>query len=264
MTNIIGQRKLLEIIDNYSLSSFPNTCLLLGEKGSGKHTVVNYLGERFGLPVIDLTDVLSHDVIDNIYRSSQIAFYVINLDKFIFADKEQNSILKFIEEPLQNSFVVLIAENKQGILETISNRCIQFSMDKYSDDELLKFSDNVELIKYIRTPGKLLSISANINDIKDLSNKIIDSMGKAHFANALTIANKFNYADNYDKIDIEIFIDLLLSDLYERYVSCNDIEYYNLYMLVSNEKKKLRDKRLNKKIFMQHLIIKLWRLTHNE
>ena len=84
-------------------------------------------------------------------------------------------------------------------------------------------------------------------------------MNRANFANALTIADKFNYADDYDKIDIDIFLDVFLQTVYEKYKESNDKKLFNLYILVSNEKKKLRDKRVNKKIFMQHLIIEIWK-----
>ena len=262
---MIGQSKLLSKIDSYNLSTFPNTILITGEEGSGKHLVASYIANRFNYPLVDITKVIDNEVIENIYRSVSVNFYLIDLDELTekFAEKNQNTILKFIEEPLKNSFIILLAENKYNLLDTINNRCINFEMDKYSDEELLNFCEDINVVNIVRTPGKLLLCRNSMQDIEDLCDKICTSMGKANFANALTLVDKFNYEDDYDKIDINIFLDVLLNTLFNKYKLTNNIKLLKTYLLVDNEVKKLRDKRLNKKIFMQHLIINIWKEATN-
>lgn len=263
---MIGQKRLLDRIDKYSLNNFPNTSLILGEDGSGKHLIAKYIADRFNVELVDITKIIDNEVIDNIYRSSSINFYLIDLDELTekFADKNQNMILKFIEEPLSNAFILLLAENKYALLDTIVNRCIIFDLDKYSDEELLNFTSNKDIIKLVRTPGKIALCQDTISDMNTLCNKIVNDLGKANFANALTIADKFNYSDEYDKFDVDIFLTLLINTFFNNYKDNNNVKSLKMYLLLADEVKKLKDKRLSKKIFMQHLIIKLWKEAVND
>ena len=43
MNTIIGQKKLVSILSNYTISSMPSTILLLGEKGCGKTTLLRII-----------------------------------------------------------------------------------------------------------------------------------------------------------------------------------------------------------------------------
>ena len=263
---MIGQKKLLDRIDKYSLDNFPNTSLILGEDGSGKHLIAKYIADRFNVELVDITKIIDNEVIDNIYRSSSINFYLIDLDELTekFSDKNQNMILKFIEEPLSNAFILLLAENKYTLLDTIVNRCIIFDLDKYSDEELLNFTSNRDIIKLVRTPGKIALCQDTIADMSILCNKIVNDLGKANFANALTIADKFNYSDEYDKFDVDIFLTFLINTFFNNYKDNNNVKSLKMYLLLADEVKKLKDKRLSKKIFMQHLIIKLWKEAVND
>ena len=112
---MIGQSKLLNKLNNFTVDSFPRSIILLGERGCGKHTIVKYIQENIiKFPVMDVTQNISNEYIDNIYRNPNPAIYVIDLNEF--TEKEQNVLLKFVEEPLLNSFIILLAESKTNIL----------------------------------------------------------------------------------------------------------------------------------------------------
>ena len=53
---IIGQEALCERIDRYSLDTFPHTLMLVGSKGSGRHSLCNYVANKFNLITVDITD----------------------------------------------------------------------------------------------------------------------------------------------------------------------------------------------------------------
>lgn len=259
---IIGQKKLLSSLSSFNLDNFPRSLLLVGEKGSGKHVIADYIAKNIlNLPLIDISEIISEEIIDNIYLSANPSIYFINVD--IIPEKSQNTLLKLLEEPLLNTYLILSTENKNYILNTVINRCMCFEMDKYSDDELINFSKDPEALKIMRTPGKLLSFSANIKDINTLVDKICDKIKVANYANTLTLVNKFNYSDEYSKIDVDIFINILVLTLFKRYKDNNDINMYKMYLSVVDESKKLVDKRLNKQIFIEHLLTKLWKESRN-
>lgn len=258
---MIGQKKILNRIDSFSIDTLPHSILFVGERGSGKHTLCKYISDKFKLPLIDITDILSNELIENIYLSVNSNIYLIDGTKI--TEKDQNMILKFLEEPLKNSYIIIISENRNSLLDTIVNRCMYFELEPYSKEELLNFTDNEYYMEILRTPGKIISFSSNIENVQQLVDKICDKLSVANYANTLTLVNKFNYSDEYDKIDVDIFLEILILTLFNRYKSSNDINMLKTYLTVVDERKKLIDGRLNKQIFIEHLLTVLWKEARN-
>ena len=264
---LIGQDRLLYKINSYNIDTFPRSVLVLGEQGSGRHTLISYISENvLKLPMFDITDKLSDEFIDEIYRTSNPNIYIINLDNI--TEKTQNVLLKFVEEPLSNSFIFLICESTNFVLPTILNRCIIFELAPYTKEDLYQFiPENIKfdneknlIVNLLRTPGQIINTNIqNIKDLYELCQKMTTKLNVANYANTLSIGNKLNYKDMYDKFDINIFLNTLSYTLYNEYLTTNNKNILSQYLLVINERKKLIDKRLNKEHFIQNLLTKLWR-----
>jgi DNA polymerase III subunit delta' len=56
-----------------------------------------------------------------------------------YLGKEGNRLLKLIEEPSENTFLVLISENQNLILNTILSRCQLFRIPPYQESEMLEY-----------------------------------------------------------------------------------------------------------------------------
>lgn len=260
---MVGQYKLLESINKYNLDTFPHSCILVGEKGCGKHTLVQYISENIlKIPALDISDLLSAELIDNIYRTASPNIYFIDLNKI--TEKEQNVLLKFIEEPLKNSFVILMCENKNYVLNTIINRCVSFNFSSYSAEELKGFTteeipENI-LVNILKTPGNVKNTPVvKLNEITTLCDKIINKINVASFANTLTIKDKINFKDEYDKFDLNIFLNILGNFMYNQFLNTNNINTLNMYKTLENQRKSMLDKRLNKELWFTNLLIKLWK-----
>ena len=130
MMNIIGQDKLLNYIDSKRRDTFPRSLILLGESGCGKSTVINYISDKLNLPLIDITDNINIDFITSLYEKPEPYIYTIKASNITI--KEQNALLKFIEEPLKNSYVIIEVENLNQILATVYNRCQVLKFVPYS------------------------------------------------------------------------------------------------------------------------------------
>lgn len=265
MNNIVGQANLLKNLESYNLDNFPHSVVLQGERGSGKHLVSSYISkEILGIPLIDITDKISFETINNIYRNPSPTIYLINVDDLV--EKDQNSLLKFIEEPLKTIFIILLCEDASSLLLTVYNRCVVFEMESYLQDELEGFiSDDVTdkdlVLKVVKTPGKLKQLNVtNISNLVDLCDKIVNKIEFASYSNTLSIADKINYKDNYDKFDIDVFFDTLILKLRNKYIEDNNRKYFDMYVLTSDYRKRLIDKRLNKELFMQNYLTNLWKL----
>jgi len=262
---MIGQKKLLTIINNFTIDTFPRSTLFVAERGMGKHTLIQHINNNIlKLPVIDITETISSELIDQIYRNPNPYIYVIDLSEM--TEKEQNIMLKFIEEPLKNSFIMLLSENQNMVLETIISRCVVFEFENYTKDELKTFisgNDDSDLIlQVIKSPGKILTTNTrNINDIVETCNKIISKLDKANYANTLSIASKINFKDSFDKFDFDIFLDSLSYSLFSAFIKTDNKLMLKMYELTREQRKQLVDKRLNREIFFNNYITKLWKMA---
>lgn len=260
---MVGQTQLLNKLNKYTIDTYPHSSIFLGERGSGKHLIVNYLKDNIlKLPLVDITGNISDEYIKRIYINPNPSIYLIDTSHMM--EKEQNILLKFLEEPLKTAFVILLCENKVNLLDTIKNRAVLFEMDLYTKEELSSFvssKENVDLItSIIRTPGKIINTNdSNIKDMYDVCLKIVDKIEIANFSNTLTIVNKINYKDQFDKFDIFIFLDMLAYLLFQNYLKTNNKIKYDMYKLTVDSKKCLIDDRINKELFMYNFLTKLWK-----
>lgn len=232
---IMFQDNLISYINSKTLDTFPRSVLLQGLKGSGKHLIVAYIAKHLGLNYSDISEKLDLESINNYYLQSEPTIYLIDADKLTI--KNQNTILKFLEEPLKNSFIIILTQNKYNILETIRNRCINLSLSNYSKENLSYFIDKDTdmsiLLDLAETPGELKILKdLDISKELDFIDKIFDKMSIAAFPNALTLTNHVGFKDEQDLISADIFIKIMRYEL-KRRISQGKNEF-NVYKLTNN------------------------------
>lgn len=262
MTKLEGQEKLTSTFSHMTIEQLPKTIMLLGEYGCGKHTLAKNIAEMFFLEYNDVTETISVDLINEIYGHKIPTLYVIDVNKL----KDQNIILKFIEESKDFIFVCLLCDNENLVLNTVMNRCIIYRFEEYSKDFLKQYiscvrqGDEEIALNIFTTIGQLQTYgNMNLTELNDLCYKIATKIQDASITNTLSLVDKFNYKDLYDKYDVSIFFKLLkliLKDLTKQ-----DIKYYNMYMLVLNYSKRLNDNRIRKEDLMSNFLIKFWKLS---
>lgn len=259
---MIGQKKLLAKINSYTIDTFPHTVLFAGEAGIGKNTITNYIKDNIlKLPLIDITEYVSAEYIDEIYRTPSPNIYLINLSKI--TEKTQNALLKFAEEPLKNAFIIMHAESTTSIINTLLNRAVIFEFETYTKSELEQFitsePDRDLILSIIRTPGKIKNTNINnLRQIFDMADKIVEKIQIASYPNTLSIAQKINYKDDYDKFDLQLFIDALTYSLFSHYLESNSIITLKMYEITRDQGKALLDKRINRELLVENLLTKLW------
>lgn len=234
----------------------------------GKHTIAEYIHESvLHLPIIQLDKTINEEYISNIYRSVNPYIYLIDLTQF--QEKQQNIILKFLEEPVVNSFIILLANNREQVLPTITNRCVSFDLEPYSREELSTFitiEDDPELILTIlKTPGQIKNTNTKtFKEMFDICDKIVTKLSQASYTNTLSILNKINFTDQYDKFDLSAFLNTLVYILSMHYMQTNSINVYKMLMVVLQYLYKLKDQRLNKELLTSCLLSDLWKIAHGE
>ena len=223
MQNIVGQPKLMALLNSYTLQTLPKTLLFIGPAGCGKHTITNYIVNRFKFDFVELDSGVSSEEINEFLYKTINTLYLIDLDKF--TEKQQNQFLKFIEEPSKTVYIVLIASSEVGVLNTILNRCVKHTFEPYSKAEIEQITNtrvNDLAFEIFKTPGKLLNLTNDsFNAIMDLANKVVHETCSTAYANVLALATKINYKDIYNKVDFNLFFDAVAYTAFESFKATN-------------------------------------------
>ena len=254
---IIGQEKICSRIDSLSVDQFPRSLMLVGARGSGKHLIVDYVSRRFNLTVLDITTTLDQQSIEELYHRVEPYIYIIRVNEI--SVKEENAILKFLEEPLKNSYIILLAETDIGLLQTIVNRCQIWHLQPYKREVLSSFvtNNNMYVLSIATTPGQVIELcNVPFTDMIALADKIIDKISVASVANTLTLSSKIKFKDE-PGFDLCLFVDILLQRLVELSIKSADTKYNFAYMLTSELKKKILIKNLDRKALFEKYLIKL-------
>lgn len=148
--------------------------------------------------------------------SSKYKIYIIP-EADLMTAQAQNAILKTIEEPPAYAIIILLTENAQKLLSTISSRCVTIKFRNIKDNLVKKY-----LMECLQVPdykadvctafaqgniGKavLLANSEYFNEIKDSAIQLlrnIDNMNAAEMAEAVKRCSDF-------RIDINDYLDVL-------------------------------------------------------
>lgn len=220
---MIGQKELQAQLDAYiANSSLSHSIIFEGEYGCGKHTLAKELTEKLHLDLVDISDNLTQETFDNIRLSPCPCTYLIDTQKISI--KDQNSMLKFLEEPPRGCYIILLTENKQRLLQTVVNRCQTFVFGMYSADELKCFEKGTaatDALKYSHTPGMLLKMqSVDISKYHDFALKLFEKISIASFSNVLSIPDKFYYKDeDSELLEFHLFCYILVNVANELYSS---------------------------------------------
>lgn len=259
---LIGQERLVQYIDTHDLGTFPRTVMLEGKDGSGRHSLCSYIGERYGLQIEDISDSLTYEKIEEINLRVQPYLYIIDCNKLTV--KNENAILKFLEEPLKNAFIILLTENRYSQIATIRNRCHLLCMEKYSRDQLEAFITDKEnssvILTICETPGDIIKMQSHpIKDMLDLCIKIFDKIGVASFANTLTLSRNIAYKNEKDKYDFKIFFKALLYIANCRVVH-NEQNCVMEYMLTNDYYNRSLVRNVDKRYLFENYLIQLKKL----
>ena len=259
---MLGQDKLLNTINSYTLLTFPKTSMFLGEVGCGKHTLLDYVSKKFNLETLNITDKISNDYLDDLRISS--AKRICYIETSSLSIQNQNTILKFIEEPTENIWIILLCDDKSKLLDTVVNRCIIFEFEKYSIEMLRKFntSDSDLIYELCTTPGQIkTAIESDLDGLRELCEKIVTKVSTAMYANVLTIVNKINLKDEYDKFDLKLFFKMLILVSYDNYVKTNSDSSYLVYNKVKEYVTRYeKDSRLNLQSLLEDMLSELWKI----
>ena len=252
---VTGQEKICNLIEKSTLDTFPRSLILVGPPGSGKHLLCNEISTKFGLHVFDITEMLDLDTINEIYQKVEPFIYIIRLNEI--SVKEENIILKFLEEPLKNSYIILLAENINGILLTILNRCQIWHLQNYSKEYLSTFANGNELIVHIaETPGQVISlVNESFDEMYQLTHKMLYKIHSASIPNTLSISDKISWSNEKNKFNFELFIRILLFQALGAFHDTQDSRFIQYYHLTNKLEKDSKIKNIDKRYLFEKFLL---------
>ena len=216
---IIGQKNLTKLIDNQIKSGdFPRFSIIVGDYGSGKKTLANYIINKMkvtisynsGISVSQIRDAIAqmHKTVDK----SVFTFF----DADNMSSQAENALLKVSEETPNNVYIIMTVSDISSILPTIKSRAIIYHIPPYSIAELCEYAHEVIKAKYdddiisqlCETPGEInLLYERDAEALWEYAYKAIDNIAEVSGANAFKMANKIDFkGDDAEKFDMQLFL----------------------------------------------------------
>lgn len=202
MRNFVGHSSLIENFKNRcSNGNLSHAQLISGEDGIGKSILAEILGKLI------LNGDLNREYVDIInYKPSKASFGVDDVREIIDevnkkpfeGDKKviiihqgnkltiqaQNALLKTIEEPPTEVYIIILCESLELILDTIKSRCEIYKLTPLTKDELYKYiaikgydySEEEKSLAIAFSEGIPGRIDRYFSDteLQDLRDKIVD------------------------------------------------------------------------------------------
>jgi DNA polymerase-3 subunit delta' len=157
--------------------------------------------------------------------------------------KEGNRLLKLIEEPSDDTIIILILNNQDAILNTIKSRCQILTVSPYSDDEIMahlqsKFdlkSNELSEITYLSSGDIRKAEELAANKQMNFSEDMLNWFRLAYKADPEELLDWTLYLNSKGKGEIKTFMSYSLHFLREYLLGMNLNETENLRL--SNEEK---------------------------
>lgn len=258
----VGQEQLFKTINGYTLKTMPHTILLLGEEGCGKKTIVKYIANKLKLELTVINKKIEPEQLTEYQQSAIKRLYMIDLTE-LRLEKDQNQFLKFIEEPSENSYIILINTSEIGILQTVLNRCVKLRFEPYTTEQLkqIKSFNNDFVYKVCKTPGQLSQLSEEkVIDMYNVCDTIVHKLNIASYPNTISIAARINYKEDYKKFDFTTFLNMLEAVASESYLKENNLLALHIYLYsVSRRQGLVQNSSIAKENFMLSYLDGLWR-----
>lgn len=208
---MIGQTKLINLLS----SNLPMSTIICGRSGSGKTTLATTVCNKLEYPYMILSNKVEELKILDEVNDSFCVYIIQNIDKGSIASK--GSLLKLLEEPRQNTRIILTASVLQDVPDTIQSRCQIYSLLPYTKDELLSYCDNEDIVSICTNIGEINALTPLYEELNNFSDKVLGNINRVPLANALKIKDKFKVKATQTGYDLQLFLRVVLYKLEKDY-----------------------------------------------
>lgn len=249
---IYGQKELVTNIENLLREDkLPQTIIMSGDRKSGKTLFSEYIAYCIDIPYINISNIDEvRLMIEECYTSRFEKVYIIE-DFNLLNFRAKEAMLKILEEPPQNSYIVLNTYNDSFLKDTIKNRCYIFNIDNYKlvDLQLYESAANKNnhtileengLYEVFNSIGWLMYINENnrLSDYLKFIGKFLRIINTTNGGDALKSLEYISVKKDDDKIDFLLFLKLLYIEIVKS-MKIDKINLIPILDLITKTKNKL-------------------------
>lgn len=263
---MIGQQNLISNIDKV-IDRYPKFTIIVGPKGSGKKLICKYICDKLGISIITFGQKIEEvrQVIDMAYEQTKPICYLLP-DADTMSIGAKNCLLKVTEEPPQNAYFIITLQSLENTLETLKSRGTVWTLDNYSDDEIIAYrsfrkykSDNDNLVKHIcNTTGEVDELfKTDIVGFYKYAEIIADYIDKINSGNIFKISKALKLKDSDEGYN-PILMFKTVRDLYiEKAIESRESKYLLASKVTSNCIRELNIPTLNKQATIDNWILEV-------
>lgn len=216
--------------------------ILNGAKGSGKSTLAKIICDKLEADLYLLTEVKVDDIRTIINDSNNLSkkrVYLIDGENTLNL-QSQNALLKFLEEPSVNTYILLETRSLELLVPTIISRATIINIPLATKEELGALTDNELIMDCCNTVGCVMFFTEiDFNELNNLVEKIIDNLER------ISLVNTFNIEKHVNKLvndDFEYFLLLLENKIFKkcRESGFTNNNFYVIIKKINNLKVKLK------------------------
>ena len=195
-----------------------NTCHSCRQAESGNHPDIIWVTHEKpnSISVDDIREQVNHTIMIKPYQGPYKVYVIDHAD--IMTPQAQNALLKTIEEPPQYAVIMLLTENAEMLLPTITSRCVMLKL-RYIRDVLIK----KYLMETLKVPdykadmctafaqgnmGRaiMLANSEHYNEIREEAVQVLKYIHEMELSELIQAVNK---AAAY-KLEISDYLDIMV------------------------------------------------------
>ncbi len=195
-----------------------NTCHSCRQAESGNHPDIIWVTHEKpnSISVDDIREQVNHTIMIKPYQGPYKVYVIDHAD--IMTPQAQNALLKTIEEPPQYAVIMLLTENAELLLPTITSRCVMLKL-RYIRDVLIK----KYLMETLKVPdykadmctafaqgnmGRaiMLANSEHYNEIREEAVQVLKYIHEMELSELIQAVNK---AAAY-KLEISDYLDIMV------------------------------------------------------
>ena len=190
----------------------------------------------------------------------------------------QNSLLKLVEEPPQQAFIIMELQQMENTLETIKSRCQEIKMEQYNDEEIDEMINKInpsihndEIVDCIVQDIARNYYQIQLLDKYDVTEfynyvcKVVNNIYRVSSANSFKIAEKVDLKDDGNGYDLNLFWETFQSICFEEAQQLldneNEKENFNSYLksveITEKYKQKLNINGINKSMLCDQWILSI-------
>ena len=169
-----------------------------------------------------------------------------------YLGKEGNRLLKLIEEPPENTFFILVAENQELILNTILSRCQIIKINQLSDEDIVEGVMKQEEMSIEQARSIAYMASGNFNEALQLFDKNENDNAKL-FLEWMRICYKGNGVEMVPWVENFASIGRENQKHFLRY-ALHFLREYMLVKLTGDQNLRLQDKELKTALNLRKVI----------